>query len=75
MLSLSKNRLKWTFRSSYYDLRQKLVSLFVEPIAKTSGSGALNCKKTGTIPANSILKPTWRLTCGSICESAQSPTR
>ena len=35
----------------------------------------LKSKKTGTIPANYILKPSWKLRCGSICGSSQSPTR
>ena len=35
----------------------------------------LNSKKTGTIPANWIFKPTWRLTCRSIYSSHQSPTQ
>ena len=35
----------------------------------------LNAKKTGTIPANCILKLTWRLTCGSICRSFQFSTQ
>ena len=35
----------------------------------------LKSKKPGTIPANCILKPSWRLTCRSIYRSFQSATR
>ena len=44
-------------------------------LATTSAAQSVNSKKTGAIPANCILKPYWRLTCGSICRSSQSPTR
>ena len=45
------------------------------PNRHTIVANPLNSKKTGTLPANWILKPVWRLACRSICRQSQSPTR